>query len=71
MLEEKGKSRSMDLHLPRSSNEGDDESENDSLLEIQVKESPVDESSIDRPLHMATPMPGEWKMNLKERIQSA
>ena len=59
MLEEKGKSRSMDLHLPRSFNEGDDESENDTLLAIQVEKSPVDESSIDRPLYMATPMPGE------------
>ena len=69
--EEKGKKRSMDLHLPRSPEEEDDESKDDSPLGIQVEKSSVNESPVDKPPHTSTPMPGKWKMNLEERIQSA
>lgn len=61
----------MDLHLPRSSNKGDNKSKNDSPLGIQVRESPINESLINRPVYMGTLMLGEWKINLKERIQLA
>lgn len=61
----------MDLHSPRSLEEEDNESEDDSPLGIQVKESPVEESPVEKPICTGMPMPGEWKMNLEERIQSA
>ena len=61
----------MDLHSPRSPQEEDDESEDDSPLGIQVEESPVDKSSVNKPLYTNTPMLGAWKTNLEERIQLA
>ena len=70
-MSEKGKGKSTDLHSPRSPEPEDDESEDDSPLGIQVEESPVEESPVERPARTATPMPGEWKTNLEERIQSA
>ena len=65
----KGKERghSTDLHSPRSPPD-DEESEDDLPLGIQVEESPVDDSPVKAPGRIATPMPGEWKMNLGERI---
>ena len=36
-----------------------------------MEESPVDESPVEAPGRIATPMPGEWKANLGERIQAA
>ena len=59
-----------DLHSPRSPPD-DEESEDDSPLGIQVEESPVDDSPVEAPGRIATPMPGEWKTNLGERIQAA
>ena len=69
--EEKGKGRSTDLHSPRSPKGEDDESKGDSPLGIQVEESPVEESPVKGPIRTGTPMPGEWKANLEERIQLA
>ena len=69
-MSEKGKERSTDLHLPRSPEAEDDESEDNSPLGIQVEESPVEESPVEKPVRTGTPMPGEWKTNLEERIQS-
>ena len=68
----KGKERaqSTDLHSPCSPPD-DQESEDDSPLGIQVEESPVDDSPVEAPGRIATPMPGEWKTNLGERIQAA
>ena len=68
----KGKERtqSTDLHSPHSPPD-DKESKDDLPLGIQVKESPVDDSPVEAPGHIATPMPGEWKTNLGERIQAA
>ena len=71
IVSEKGKGRSTDLHSPRDPDPEDDESEDDSPLGIQVEESPVEESPVEQPIRTATPMPGEWKTNLEERIQSA
>ena len=70
-MSEKGKERSTDLHSPRGPEPEDDESEDDSPLGIQVEESPVEESPVEKLVCTATPMPGEWKTNLEERIQSA
>ena len=71
IVSEKGKERSMDLHSPRSPEAEDDESEDNSPLGILVEESPMEESPVEKPVRTGTPMPGEWKMNLEERIQSA
>ena len=67
----KGKERtqSTDLHS-RHSLPDDEESEDNLPLGIQVEESPVDDSPVEAPGHIATPMPGEWKTNLEERIQA-
>jgi hypothetical protein len=63
----KQKGRETDLHSPRENPQVEEESteEEESPRGIQVEESPVE--LIQRIL---TPMPGEWKINLTERIQS-
>jgi hypothetical protein len=60
----KEKAHSTDLHSPRDPTK--EESKDDLPLGIQVKESPVEESPVSPPVRRATPMPGEWKINLKE-----
>ena len=68
----KGKERAQSTNLHLSCSPPDDEeSEDDSPLGIQVEESPIDNSPVEAPGRIATPMPGEWKTNLGEKIQVA
>jgi uncharacterized membrane protein YgcG len=63
----KQKGRETNLHSPREHQQIEEESteEEESLRGIQVEESLVEPMK-----RVSTPMPGEWKINLGERIQS-
>jgi hypothetical protein len=61
-----GKGKETDLRSPREVQNIEDEStDKESPRGIQIEESPVEEIK-----RVSTPMPGEWKINLGERIQS-